>query len=146
MLCHHDTSLVHMIMYSSQVSSGGRLHLGGRCGLEHHRGSWRRWRETARSAHTQPGPSLVYQLEEDRSHERKDPVHEHSHDSSTEEPCYRHGHEPGHKDVPEEAPVHGLPRANPAHGHHRTDLEGHRRFRVKPEARHSLHTQPMLTG
>lgn len=58
----------------------------------------------------------------ERSHERKDPVDEESHDSSTEQPGHGHRHEPGHEDVAEEAPVHGLPRADPAHRHHRAHL------------------------
>lgn len=64
------------------------------------------------------------------SHEREDPVHEEGHDSSTEQPRHGHGHEPSHEDVPEEAPVHGLPRADPAHGHHGAHLQKHERLRV----------------
>lgn len=53
-------------------------------------------------------------------------VHEESHDSSTEESSHRHSHEPGNKYVPEEAPIHSLPRADPAHGHHGAHLEEQR--------------------
>ena len=70
--------------------------------------------------------SLVYWLEEDKSHIGKDPVHEESHDGSAEQPSHRDGHKPGHKDVPEEAPVHSLAGADPAHGHHRAHLQEHR--------------------
>lgn len=53
-------------------------------------------------------------------------VHEESHDSGTEEASHRHSHEPGNKYVPEEAPVHSLPRADPAHGYHGAHLEEQR--------------------
>lgn len=66
--------------------------------------------------------SLVYWWEDDTSHIWKDPIHEESHDSRTEQPCHGDRHKPGHKDVAEEAPVHGLPGADPAHGHHGAHL------------------------
>lgn len=74
---------------------------------------------------------LVYWLEDDRSHIWKDPIHEESHDSSTEQSSHRDSHKPGHKDVPEEAPVHGLPGADPAHSHHGAHLQVHKHFKVK---------------
>lgn len=55
-------------------------------------------------------------------------VHEEGHHSSTEEPGHGHRHEPGHKYVPEEAPVHSLPGADPAHGYHGAHLEEQRRL------------------
>lgn len=122
------------------------LHLGGQCGLEHLRGAWRRWPggsprvgtacacgcEPTAPTHT---PRAVPRLPaaKERSHEWKDPVHEERHDSSTEQPGHGHCHEPGHEDVAEEAPVHGLPRADPAHRHHRADLgEGAQAFQSRP--------------
>lgn len=53
-------------------------------------------------------------------------VHEESHDSGTEEASHGHSHEPGNKYVPEEAPVHSLPRADPAHSYHGAHLEEQR--------------------
>ena len=117
------------------------LRLGGQCGLEHLRGVWRRWPgdsprvgtacacEPTPPTHT---PRTIPRLlaAEERSHERQDPVYEESHDSSTEQPGHGHRHEPRHEDVAEEAPVHGLPRADPAHRHHRAHLEGHRHVRA----------------
>lgn len=66
--------------------------------------------------------SLAGWLEEDKSHIWEDPVHKESHDSSTEQPGHGDSHKPGHKDVPEEVPVHGLPGADPAHSHHGAHL------------------------
>lgn len=100
-------------------------------------GTARAW--AGRVPHAPPRPHtrlpLVRRVEEDKSHIWKDPIHEESHDSSTEQPSHGDSHKPGHKDVPEEAPVHGLPGADPAHGHHRAHLWEHRHFTVKMEAR-----------
>lgn len=68
---------------------------------------------------------------ENNSHIWKDPIHEKSHDSSTEDPGHRDSHKPSHKDVPKEAPVHSLSWADPAHSHHRTHLLENRHFEVK---------------
>lgn len=70
-----------------------------------------------------------------KSHVGEDPVHEEGHDSGAEQTSHGHSHKPGHKDVPEETPVHGLPGADPAHGHHRAHLWEHRHSKVKTEAR-----------
>lgn len=87
--------------------------------------------------HTHARPSLVYWAEEDKSHIWKNPVHEKSHDSSTEQPGHGDSHKPGHKDVPEEAPVHGFPGADPAHGHHGPHLPEHKDLTVKTEVHRS---------
>lgn len=87
----------------------------------------------ARVSHT-PTPDHPFsclQLEEDKSHIWKDPIHEKSHDSSAEQPSHRDGHEPGHEDVPKKAPVHSLAGADPAHGHHRAHLWEYRHCKVK---------------
>lgn len=81
------------------------------------------WAMWAHASHTSPCQvSLAGWLEEDKSHVGKDPVHKESHDSSAEQPRHGDSHEPGHEDVPEEVPVHGLPGADPAHSHHGAHL------------------------
>lgn len=57
------------------------------------------------------------------SHEGQDAVDQQGHDGGAEQAGHRHGDEPGQEDVPEEAPVHRLLGADPAHGHHRAHLE-----------------------
>lgn len=57
------------------------------------------------------------------SHEGQDAIDQQGHDGSAEQASHRHGDEPGQEDVPEEAPVHRLLGADPAHGHDRAHLE-----------------------
>lgn len=57
------------------------------------------------------------------SDEGQDAVDEQGHDGGAEQAGHRHRDEPGQEDVSEEAPVHGLLGADPAHGHDRAHLE-----------------------
>lgn len=57
------------------------------------------------------------------SDEGQDAVDEQGHDGGAEQAGHRHRDEPRQEDVPEEAPVHGLLGADPAHGHDRAHLE-----------------------
>lgn len=48
---------------------------------------------------------------------------EQSHDGGADEAGDGNGDEPGHEDVPEQAPIHSLPRTQPAHSHNRAHLK-----------------------